>query len=328
MSQIDPGFASIQVLALQTSDSWFNGVIIESLTHGIYTALLGVVLWRILISSTSRQTKVLAGISVFMYVLATVHLAVRWFYARRAFITNGETEETRFYSLADSLIAGGPLWVPTISSVVGGINILTADCIIIWRCWIIWDRNWRMIVLPSLCTLCGTIFDIFFLIEQLTPATDSQGKSPTPWGNSSINWGIAFNSMTLSTTVICTTLIVFRLARARTSLRFGPNLYYRVMEIIVESAALYAVVLAVYIPFIATNSPYSNYPQVVLASVTGIAPTLILLRVASVRKTDLGSHAQPLSVRHLSISGVEGSVTCVEEDRAILISQEKRAEVV
>ncbi len=64
MSQNGPDFASIQVLATQASDAWFNGVIIESLTHGhtpvtnltrpytyydlgMYTALIAVVLWRI-----------------------------------------------------------------------------------------------------------------------------------------------------------------------------------------------------------------------------------------------------------------------------------------
>ncbi len=86
---------------------------------------------RSIVSSSARQPKVLAGISVTMYILATMHLSVRWFYARRAFITNGQTEETRFFALVDSLIAGGPLWVPTISSVVASINILLADCVIV-----------------------------------------------------------------------------------------------------------------------------------------------------------------------------------------------------
>ncbi|PBK93909.1 hypothetical protein ARMGADRAFT_1079402 [Armillaria gallica] len=333
MSQIDPDFASIQVLAMQASDSWFNGIIIESLTHGMYTALLGVALWRIL-SSSARQPKVLAGISVSMYILATMHLSVRWFYARRAFITNGQTEETRFFALLDSLIAGGPLWVPTISSVVASINILLADCVIIWRCWIIWGRNWRIVFLPSLCTLCGTIFDLFFLIQELVPSTGSQGQSVTPWGSNSINWGIAYYSMTLSTTIICTMLMVYRLARAsmaRKSLCFASNPYYQVMEIMVESAALYVVALVVFIPFIATNSPYSNYPQVVLASVTGIAPTLILLRVASRTKTDRGSPGNivhPQVIGSPSKSEVEESITCVEEDRIIVINSAKTVDVV
>lgn len=107
-------------------------------------------------------------------------------------------------------------------------------------------------------------------MQELTPLIDPQGKPVTPWGSNAINWGVAYYTMTLSTTVICTTLIVFRLtqaSRAADFLRFAPNPYHKVMEIMVESAALYVVALAIYIPFIATNSPYSNYPQVILASI-------------------------------------------------------------
>lgn len=117
----------------------------------------------------------------------------------------------------------------------------------------------------------ATVFDVIFLVQELTPLTDTQGNSVTPWGSDSINWGVAYYSMTLSTTVICTVLIVYRLTRANMavkSLRLAPNPYHQVVEVVVESAALYVIALAVYIPFIATNSPYSIYPQVFLASLT------------------------------------------------------------
>ncbi len=66
-----------------------------------------------------------------MYIMATLRMAVWWYYARHAFITHGETKETCFSALIDVLIAGGPLWVPTISNVVTSINISTADCVIV-----------------------------------------------------------------------------------------------------------------------------------------------------------------------------------------------------
>ncbi|KAK0491734.1 hypothetical protein EDD18DRAFT_1109484 [Armillaria luteobubalina] len=336
MSQTSPDFASIQVLATQLSDSWFNGVIIESLIHGMYTTLLSIVLWRMVSGDTVHraQTKVLAWIAVFMYIMATMHISVRWFYARRAFITNGETEETRFSALTDSLIAGGPLWVPTISSVVASINILIADCVITRS-----DIGIRFggvgsfgkgtgglsSFLPYAHYVQPAIFDTCFLIQELTPLIDPQGKPVTPWGSNAINWGVAYYTMTLSTTVICTTLVVFRLtqaSRAADFLHFAPNPYHKVMEIMVESAALYVVALAVYIPFIATNSPYSNYPQVILASIAGIAPTLILLRVTS-RSTDLRSscnclYSQPS--QRLSKADTESSVTSVEKDDVAFIT--------
>ncbi|KAK0207290.1 hypothetical protein IW262DRAFT_1536642 [Armillaria fumosa] len=297
MSQTSPDFASIQVIATQVSDSWFNGVLIESLIHGMYTTLLSIVLWRMVLSNTVHrgQTKVLAGISMFMYIMATMHISVRWFYARRAFITNGETEETRFSALTDSLVAGGPLWVPIISS--GGTGGSSS-------------------FLPY----------AHYVEQELTPLTDPQGKPVTPWGSNAINWGVAYYSMTLSTTVICTTLIVFQLtqaSRAGNFLRFAPNPYHKVMEVMVESAALYVIALAVYIPFITTNSPYSNYPQVILTSITGIAPTLILLQVAS-RSPGLRSpcnclYSQPL--QRLSKADTEDSVTSVEKDDVTFITR-------
>ncbi len=73
--------------------------------------------------------------------------------------------------------------------------------------------------------------------------------------------------------IICTMLIVYRLARALTSttgisLRLGSNLYYKVIEILVELSTLYVVALVVNIPFIMMNDPYGAYPQAVLDSVT------------------------------------------------------------
>ncbi|KAK0439707.1 uncharacterized protein EV420DRAFT_1650821 [Desarmillaria tabescens] len=75
MSQIDPDFSSIQIITRQFSDSWLNKVIIESLTHGMYMALFAIALLQILSSTTihRRQVKILAGISGFMYIMATMH---------------------------------------------------------------------------------------------------------------------------------------------------------------------------------------------------------------------------------------------------------------
>ncbi|KAK0439482.1 uncharacterized protein EV420DRAFT_1583481 [Desarmillaria tabescens] len=316
MSQID------QVAAMQLSDSWFNAVIIESLAHGIYTTLVAVLLWQIVSINIlhRRQTKVLVGISVFMYIMVTIHIAMRWYFA-----------------LIDSLIAGGPLWVSTIASVVASVNILMADCVIIWRCWVIWGRNWRVIVLPSICTICGILFDVFFLIQELTPFTGSQGGSSTPWGSTSIKWGVAYYSMTLSTTIICTVLIVYRLVQARTtslSLSVPANPYHRVMEVMVESAVLYVIALVVYIPFIATDNPYSLYPQVFLVSVTGIAPTLILLRVASGNQSGNTNPGSPDNTMRLgdlqsqSKLNANGSVTYMEEEDLRLIIPAKSKAVV
>ena len=78
-----------------------------------------------------QQVKVLAGISAFMYTMATMHLAMRWFYARRAFITKGGTDETRYHALIDWTATGDFTWALMINDIAASINILVADCVIV-----------------------------------------------------------------------------------------------------------------------------------------------------------------------------------------------------
>lgn len=72
--------------------------------------------------------------------------------------------------------------------------------------------------------------------------------------------------MSLATTLYCTTLIVFRIWQIG---RIDAlKTYHRVIEIIVESAALYAVALIVFLVFFARDDLNTGYPQAVLYSIT------------------------------------------------------------
>ncbi|KAK0439479.1 uncharacterized protein EV420DRAFT_1733679 [Desarmillaria tabescens] len=311
MSQTDSDFASIKKSAMQYSDAWFNAVIIESLTHGMYTALFAVVLWRILSSTTinTRQVRILAGISVFMYIMAIMHIALIWFYNRWAFITKGETEETRYFAFTNHMAAGYPAWALMIGDIAAGINILVADCVIIWRCWIIWERNWRIIVLPCICTLCGMTFGILGVLQKLAPSNSSQKNL------SKEDWVMAYYVMSLPTTAMCTALIVYRLtkvSKTRNSPHFTPNPYHHVIEMVIESSGLYVVVLAIFIVFEATNNPYGRYPAAVLQSVIGVTPALILLRVVSGNTTRWQ---------------MECSETSVDDNDVMIIGPQKTVEV-
>ncbi|KAK0439696.1 uncharacterized protein EV420DRAFT_1650813 [Desarmillaria tabescens] len=330
MPQNDPDFSSIKIIATQYSDSFFNEVIIESLTHGMYAALLSIVLWQILSSATiyRRQVKILAGVSVFMYILAIMHLAMFWFYARWTFITKGETEEKRYFTFMNYIASGHLIWAVMICNIVESTNILVADCVIIWRCWIIWEKNWRIIVLPCICTLCGLIFGILVILQQLVSSNNLQKNL------SKGNWAMAYYVMALPTTAMCTALIVYRLtkvSKTRNSPHFTPNPYHHVIEMLVESSGLYVVVLAVFIVFEAMNSPYSNYPAAVLQSAIGIAPALILLRVVSRNTTSTGPpsdnmHSRPF--KRLVRLQTGGSERGTGYNDVMIIGPEKTVQVI
>ncbi|KAK0447308.1 hypothetical protein EV421DRAFT_1733853 [Armillaria borealis] len=231
MSQPNPDFASVQKIATQYSDSWFNEVIIESLTH-VSTSTIHRV-----------QVKILAGISVFMYIM--VHDALCHEMVLYEADIHNQWRDRR--NMAPRPHRPGDAWW----SLMGHGN----------------HRNCYLEVLdylgkkleghrPSLYMHpmqnrhpMTQVFGVFLIFQELDPLKDSQVTS--------INWGMAYYIMALPTMVICTMLIVYHLAKAgmtSKSLRFIRNRCYNVIEILVESSAL----------------PYNMYPQAVLDSVTDI----------------------------------------------------------
>ncbi|PBK60803.1 hypothetical protein ARMSODRAFT_1026240 [Armillaria solidipes] len=89
--------------------------------------------------------------------------------------------------------------------------------------------------------------------------------------------------MSLITTVLSTCLIVFRIVKMEGGASSPVLLrsYRGIIEIVIESAALYMLTLIIFLAFFIHDNARSAYPQAILNIVTGVAPTLIVLRVAS-----------------------------------------------
>ncbi|KAH0584418.1 hypothetical protein H2248_009960 [Termitomyces sp. 'cryptogamus'] len=77
-----------------------------------------------------------------LLVLTTADLAVYWAYVRHAFIVNGDSPESIVAALN-----GNPNWFVA-TNVFEAPNVLLADCISIWRTFVILGRNWKVIILP------------------------------------------------------------------------------------------------------------------------------------------------------------------------------------
>lgn len=89
---------------------------------------------------------------------------------------------------------------------------------------------------------------IYHYINNLMSVQDT-----TSYGDNTI-WVILYVSFVLSTTILCTILIIYRIIKVviRTERgREGIQSYKGVIEILVESASLYSFVLVLYIIFIA-----------------------------------------------------------------------------
>lgn len=73
-------------------------------------------------------------------------------------------------------------------------------------------------------------------------------------------------SLVLATTLMCTLLIVYRILSVR-GIKTGLRSYHGVVEVVVESAALYSAALIVYMAFVSRNTLGSTYLDVIMGSI-------------------------------------------------------------
>ncbi|PBK92583.1 hypothetical protein ARMGADRAFT_1165670 [Armillaria gallica] len=95
---------------------------------------------------------------------------------------------------------------------------------------------------------------------------------------------VLYGAFILVTTLWCNLMIIFRiLSVGRASIGSGGvfKVYRHVIEILVESATLYAIFLLLDIVFVACLNTAWNYADLVAAFARGVAPTLLIGRVAA-----------------------------------------------
>ncbi|KAK0433283.1 hypothetical protein EV421DRAFT_1718769, partial [Armillaria borealis] len=154
----------------------------------------------------------------------------------------------------------------------------------IWRCWIVWGRSWRIVLIPIVCTTLAAVSrGIVAYYDTFGPA---ESKSPRVlFLENIVSWSVLYSSLILATLLWCTILIIYRIWRVGGAAG-RIHVYQRVIEMLVESASLYSAVLVVLMVFEARNELAGGYPEDLASAIRGIAPTILVGRVAA-------GHARP-----------------------------------
>ncbi|PBK98560.1 hypothetical protein ARMGADRAFT_1026535 [Armillaria gallica] len=229
-----PGLTSDDIhYILELLDVELNSKILQALTTGFYTGVLGVTFWSI------------------------------------------------------SFIGSDPIVNQTrlVDGITSCIGTFIADTLLIWWCWIVWGHQWLIVIIPVLCTILYAVFkgitiyhDCFDIINDI--------KYPT-YSGTIAKWQMLYLALTLTTTLWCTIFILYRILHvAWSGHEAGIRSYYGIIEALVESAALYSAILIIDIAFLACNILSGGYIDTLGIAIRGIAPTLLVGRVAA-------GHARP-----------------------------------
>ncbi|TFY62832.1 hypothetical protein EVG20_g6554 [Dentipellis fragilis] len=181
------------------------------------------------------------------------------------------------------------------NTIADGIAILaqiTADGLLIYRCFIIWNRR-QLVILPlialllatSACNLAAMYYDS--QTYEIRRDTSPESGPPPTWFHllkMSTTFATASYALTLATTVVTTALIAARIwwtsrELGRSLNRSSGSMYKSAIILIVESGALWSSGLIAALIVHHTALQYAPIAGFTLNILLGIAPTLIIVRV-------------------------------------------------
>ncbi|SJL15561.1 uncharacterized protein ARMOST_19062 [Armillaria ostoyae] len=198
---------------------------------------------------------------------------MNWASACHAFIQYGDN----YYSVFSALMDKSPWWRASalINGITGGISTLLVDVTIIWRCWVLWNCQWKIVLLPIICAIATTIMKIMQILSNFTYSTDDISKTAVFQQN--IDWLLIYALLMLVTNLICTILMVYQI------IHFAQRLFLfrSIISALIESSAIYTLVLIMYLALVGKNTMAAYYADVLAAYIRNIAPTLLVLHVAA-----------------------------------------------
>ncbi|KAF8968800.1 hypothetical protein BDZ97DRAFT_1790714 [Flammula alnicola] len=213
-----------------------------------------------------------------MYVLATSHISLVLDRLIQAFVVHVNDD------------GGAILYLANIATPLNRSKdmlyvslIVLGDMIIVWRCFMVWNKNYYVVALPVIMVL-GTAISGYGAIGRYF--------TPDPYETASIRWAQAMLSVSMVTNIIVTLLTAGRiwyLSRSLGAMSFGPSQtrYRSVILLILESGMFMSIskmiefILFQLAPDDGLDGLNALYiPMDCMPQIMGICPAFIMLAVS------------------------------------------------
>ncbi|THH30055.1 hypothetical protein EUX98_g4135 [Antrodiella citrinella] len=281
--------------------AYLSAIWLETLFYGMNFVLFWTCMFVLIVKRrTPKVNKILVTIAVAMFVMSTTHVSLGFQRLIEGFIVLRDAPggPAAFFSDVSIPANVAKVGLHTVNSVVG-------DSIVVWRCWLVWGRDWRMCVVPVLLVIasavCGFAQTVYFARAK---------KLHSAFAHILQVWNGSLFSLSLATNLTVTLLISLRvwyMLREGSGAKFR---YWRVLLIIIESGMIYSVALICEITlyFLGNNAFYIVYDPI--AQLTAIVPTMILVLAGlGIASNDMQSRMTRTSRAVFRPDGVPGVET-------------------
>ncbi|PPQ80731.1 hypothetical protein CVT25_001851 [Psilocybe cyanescens] len=301
---------------ISTISANLNSSMALNFLMGIYTMVYAGTMYLYLSrkGAHAHRRVVISAITV-LYLISFFIFVLEWFFLEFSFVTNGDSRVTIFVASVE----GGPFWAFVILEILTFALFVISDALLIWRSFHVWGRSLRIISIP-----------VFFFVVEIAVMAFKGGIVDAAQAALESNIRSAQLFVSSGTTIMATSLIAYRIYSAsQWNGTSSKGRFKHTVVILVESAAVYSLVFLVdaiitVIPATQTIGSFlciaQPYTQVVLTIVGGLAPTVIVARIAhtSVDNTHVSTitHISGLNFQshhtlsqHTDNDGDDGSLT-------------------
>ncbi|KAL0945912.1 hypothetical protein HGRIS_012195 [Hohenbuehelia grisea] len=243
---------------------------------GVFTLLLGLLICLFVSWPRTRgKTRYWGlGVPVLLYIICVTHFGLAIHQDFR-FFTGGNWTDVKGYAL---------FGISTIS--LDYIACIIADMLLVWRLWVVYDKDVRVAIIPALLVLGTAItsigyidtgFRVFRNTENLTMAK----VWVIPYVNPIRAWSVPRLMLSTITNVVLTVVIAIKFIRHHRTMRamMGSTTLLFESVVMIESGAIYAVAWIARCVSYMTN----HYSIVIIADIigqlAGIVPTLIIVTI-------------------------------------------------
>ncbi|KAH9841392.1 uncharacterized protein C8Q71DRAFT_853791 [Rhodofomes roseus] len=249
--------------------AYLAAIWLETLFYGMNIVLFCACIYILVAKRrTPKVNKYLIAIAVLMFSFSTCHVFLGFYRLIMGFIVLRDQPggPAAFFSDVSIPANVAKVGLHTVNSIIG-------DSVVVWRCFLVWGRNWKMCLLPIILVcgsaICGFGQTVYFARGQ---------KYHSAFAPALVRWNGSLFSLSLATNIVVTGLVALR---AWYMLRLTGGVagfrYWRILVIIVESGMIYSIALIceVTLYFLGLNSFYIVYDPI--GQLTGIVPTMIII---------------------------------------------------
>ncbi|KAJ3995886.1 hypothetical protein F5050DRAFT_1572654 [Lentinula boryana] len=281
----------------------------ESVTYGVFLTTFMMCLHGLLYSPTHRfhlkpyfkvNYRMLIA-AYLMFIFASLDVAFGLCHNINAFVImngNGNGSEN-----AEKVFGDMGNWLNVMKFVNYVVQTFVGDTILIYRCYLVWDRTWYVIIPSVLLCLAETVCGCMVAVIEASPESGGSLNSSTisPFITSML-------SITLATTILTTSLIVYRLWNVQShsqtllhfqqerKLDFGHNPLARAMKVMVESGLLYTLSLVILFAVYITSSNAELGVSDTVVQIIGITFNMIIIRTSRVSSRTQSTAPGPTTI--------------------------------